>query len=260
MKPLIVLSSVWLSLIGAPQSMSQSAATKAAPVTFEGQFSMGAPPPASEGMFTTGERGVTTAESITVWTVRSITNVTQCGETRTAAGGHYRVSVRDVPSCTNAGNGGKSVTYVFAWNGEQVGLKQISVDPKVFSTWNQTYNIDLFLGSGRSTVRPAPQSTLLLRRFHGKVLINGKGAPAGNVVALFMDQAGGRVKCGEGRTGDGGFYILDVPRDVHCESSSRVRYEFMYKDQPAGAIDANIPPDPAQLGIPVGIDLNIKAG
>jgi hypothetical protein len=242
MKRLLALLSVGLWFVSAPLVLS----AQTVPVTFEGNFMIGDRPTMMSG-------------SIIVWTVRSVSNVSQCGETKIAAGGHYRVSVRDVPACTNAGNGGKSVTYVFSWNGEQVGSRQLSVDPKVFSTWNQTYQIDLVLGSVPSTVMPAPQAALLLRRFHGKVLIGVKPAPAGSLVTLYMGQGDGRVKCGEGQTGDSGFYLLDVARDAHCESSSRAHYEFMYKDQLAGVFEGAIPPDPIQLGIPLALDLKVAA-
>ena len=194
----------------APAIVPPSAAADGAPGTlvFDGRLTLnGKPAPGRDIVVLAGP----TLDTLAV-----------CGRATSAGDGHYSVVIDPNHYCTDAGNDGGPVTYIFAWKGQRIGVASThyKAEPAHADTMILPLNIaipdDLYtLDSARLdlNLNYAGEPLLVTRRYYGTVRVQGTAVSRG----LKIEVKNQGYPCGRAVAFSGDF-IIDVDPDEQCAS------------------------------------------
>lgn len=196
------------ALLGALGLCAVGATAFAAPgnLTFDGRLTLnGKPAPGQEVLVVTGPE---------------LTILTLCGRATTDGNGHYSVTIDAREACTDRGNGGHAVPFIFTWQGQQVGQVTAHHDAERGKSDLIIENLNILVPLKLFTLQDMPQRTgsgkLVAHRYFGRVLVHGK-APATPMDVTAVTARGG-YPCGRGSVVDGGRFYLDISSDAQCGS------------------------------------------
>lgn len=140
-----------------------------------------------------------------------------CGRTTTDGSGHYSVTIDPRDACTDRGNSGGPVNFIFAWKGQQVGVFGTHYRPEPNRSDLVIRNLDIFIPYNLLTLSDVLSVTdtpyLVPRRYYGQVTVQGEH-PQGE---MWISVKNGSYPCGTAFVQFGRFY-LDIDDDEQCAS------------------------------------------
>lgn len=195
-------SAAWALLVAVPALVSaRGPVPNRGTIQFKGAFRIGGYPAPS------GTR-------ISLLTLRTADEVFQCGVTTVTGRGSFSLEVEATPRCSDEGNGGGPVFFVFTYAGESVGYTNFHVRPARPGS-KRTFPIEL--AAPANPARPPTGPPLVLQRFYGRLKVSGRPAPAGlelSIQAAANPRGSNWFECGKGRTQPDGWFSIDIPAEA----------------------------------------------
>ena len=180
--------------------------------------------------------------TLSVVNARTVTDVFVCGSGVTGSDGRLSIDVQPVARCTDEGNGGGPVQFLFVSNGEQVGT--YSTHLLLSRPQDLGHEVQLAVASNAPS---APPTNVLLvpLRFSGTVMIGAGVAPAGTRVNVSAARGpAGLVSCGNGVVNGSGQYTIDLASDPRCTDDGNgggpVEYVFTIDGTNVGSYEAHV--------------------
>jgi len=157
-------------------------------------------------------------EEIVVVAGPDLGNLVVCGRATSEANGHYSVAIEPTRNCTDEGNDGGPVAYIFTWKGQRIGLasthyraESARAEPIILPL-NILIPSELY-GPGDVPLSYDARTLLVPRRYYGTVLVQGFRVLRG--LSIVIKNEG--YPCGRATAIDGEF-VIDVDADEHCMS------------------------------------------
>ena len=207
-----------------------------------------------KGAFRIGGHPAPAGSRISLLTLRAADDAFQCGVTTVDARGTFTLEVESIPRCSDEGNGGGPVFFVFTYAGESVGYTNFHVRPARAGA-KRTFPIEL--AAPANPARPPTGPPLVLQRFYGRLKLGSRPAPLGthvSVRAATNPRAADAFECGSGRTQSDGWFTIDIPAEgpylTRCSDAANgkgpVYFRFYARRSLVGQTDFHLKPTASQ--------------